>query len=398
MTVLPGLGMQLPDEWAHATLGDVTSKVGSGATPRGGASVYVSSGPSLIRSQNVHDHEFRPDGLVFLSSQAADALRGVTVESGDVLINITGDSILRTALVPDYVLPARVNQHVSIIRSNGRIVPAFLQKWLSLAVMKDHMLGHSSGGTRKAITKGHLLSFPVPLPSLEEQNAIASTLLSLDDKIESNRRIVDQALALARAVVDRAVSGRELAGYTTALEVLMGAAFKGDKFSEPGVGRPLLRIRDLKTFASQTWTTEERRDETVIRPGDIVVGMDAEFRATLWQGDDSMLNQRVCSFRGKGDVGRAFVLAALEPELAFQEKAKTGTTVIHLNKSDIENFVVPALTPSEHRRLSALTEPLIDLAVARAVEARVLARTRDALLPDLLSGRIRAAGLKELVV
>jgi Type I restriction modification DNA specificity domain len=238
------------------------------------------------------------------------------------------------------------------------------------------------------VTKGDLERLEVALPSMDEQRAIAATLGAVDDKIASNQGAVAKALALARAFVDRSVADKPLVSYASALEVLMGSAFKGDKFSAPGIGRPLLRIRDLKTFESQTWTTEVRTDETVIHPGDIVVGMDAEFRATLWLGSDSVLNQRVCSFRGRPGVGRAFVLAVLEPELAFQEQAKSGTTVIHLNKADIDTFAVPELTVAEHRELSEVTEPLIDLAGARAIETRALIQTRDVLLQELVSGRV----------
>lgn len=188
MTKLGFLSSPLPTGWTEQTIADVTSKVGSGATPRGGAAVYVSSGTAFIRSQNVYDGSFQEEGLVFISDDAATQLRGVTVESGDVLMNITGDSILRTCRVPDSALPARVSQHVAIIRSNGKIDPIFLQRWLVTPAMKAHMLGHSSGGTRKAVTKAHILSFPIPVPPIEEQQEIAATLGPLEEKIESNRR------------------------------------------------------------------------------------------------------------------------------------------------------------------------------------------------------------------
>lgn len=262
-------------------------------------------------------------------------------------------------------------------------------RWAYYLLHSIDFSGYNSGSAQPSLNRNYLANIPVLRPPVAVQHSIAATLGALDDKIESNRRTVAGSLALARAYVDRAASGRLLVPYVTALEVRMGSAFRGEAFSDPGTGRPLLRIRDLKTFESQVWTTEVRKDETVIRSGDIVVGMDAEFRATLWLGVDSVLNQRVCAFRGSGDVGRAFVLAALEPELAFQEQAKTGTTVIHLNKADIDKFLVPDLSPHAHRELATVTEPLIELAVARAIENRVLASLRDALLPELLSGRIR---------
>lgn len=262
--------------------------------------------------------------------------------------------------------------------------PKFAYYWF----LGNDLSAYNSGSVQAMLNRNYIANVPIIVPPVEEQRTIAATLGALDDKIESNRRITRDALELAKQITLKMTSDRPKVHFSSALEVRMGAAFKGDDFSAYGIGRPLLRIRDLKTFESQTWTTEHRNDETVINPGDIVVGMDAEFRATLWLGRESVLNQRVCLFRGKEGVSRAFVLTALEPELAFQEQAKTGTTVIHLNKSDIDRFTVPSLTPGEHAELTRLTEPLMELAVARALESRFLVSLRDVLLPALLTGRI----------
>lgn len=107
-----------PSDWDAVYLGDVTLKIGSGETPRGGAKVYQSQGMPFIRSQNVHDHEFRMNGLVYVDEVAAEKLRRVAVEQGDVLLNITGEAIARCCVAPASVLPARVNQHVAIVRPN----------------------------------------------------------------------------------------------------------------------------------------------------------------------------------------------------------------------------------------------------------------------------------------
>jgi len=235
-----------------------------------------------------------------------------------------------------------------------------------------------------------LREVPITIPDRGTQDAIATTLGAIDDKIDSNRQVGKKCLTLARAWVHKETEGTNLEPLDNVALVRMGAAFSGASFAAPGTGRPLLRIRDLKTGSPQVWTTETRSDEAVILPGDIVVGMDAEFHATLWMGAPSVLNQRVCSFAGCQGVSRAFILAALEPPLAWYEQAKTGTTVIHLNKADIDRFMVPRLTIAKHEALAAITEPLIDRAVTCAKEAQVLAALRDTLLPELLSGRIRA--------
>lgn len=176
--------------WQQVRLGDHCTKIGSGSTPRGGATVYRESGVSLIRSQNVYNGQFAPDGLAFLDEQQAAQLKGVTVESGDVLLNITGDSVARSCRVPVDVLPARVNQHVAIIRPIAAKFDArFVGYFLNSPFMQETMLSLAgSGGTRNALTKEMIERFEVPCPQRRVQERIADILSAYDDLMENNRR------------------------------------------------------------------------------------------------------------------------------------------------------------------------------------------------------------------
>ncbi len=104
------------DKIIETYLNEITSKIGSGSTPRGGSNVYLNKGTSLIRSQNILDFTFSKKGLVYIDDKASHKLDNVIIYENDILLNITGDSIARCCLVPKNILPARVNQHVSIIR------------------------------------------------------------------------------------------------------------------------------------------------------------------------------------------------------------------------------------------------------------------------------------------
>ncbi|MBS0382282.1 MAG: restriction endonuclease subunit S, partial [Proteobacteria bacterium] len=123
-------------------LGAVCKKIGSGATPRGGNSVYLDKGEvALIRSQNVYNDGFRREGLVYLTDKHAAELANVEVEVDDVLLNITGDSVARSCQVASDVLPARVNQHVAIIRPDPKVLwPRFLRYVLVSSSMQAEML------------------------------------------------------------------------------------------------------------------------------------------------------------------------------------------------------------------------------------------------------------------
>ena len=116
--------------WKQKLLGEITTKIGSGATPKGGKSAYQENGITLIRSMNVHNGMFEYKELAHISDEQATKLDNVVIEENDVLLNITGASVARSCVVPSKILPARVNQHVCIIRCKECIIPEFLNKLL----------------------------------------------------------------------------------------------------------------------------------------------------------------------------------------------------------------------------------------------------------------------------
>jgi restriction endonuclease S subunit len=191
-------------EWVTFYLGEVCTKIGSGATPRGGSSVYLDRGEiALIRSQNIYNEGFRREGLAFITPEHARELEQVEVMPGDVLLNITGDSVARCCLVDESILPARVNQHVAIVRADPhKLDSRFLRYFLVCPNVQARMVSWAgSGGTRNALTKAMIESFDVHAPrDLGEQRAIAHILGTLDDKIELNRRMNETLEAMARAI------------------------------------------------------------------------------------------------------------------------------------------------------------------------------------------------------
>lgn len=163
---------------------EITSKIGSGATPKGGEGVYKETGISLIRSQNVYDGFFKEEGLAFIDEAQAKKLDNVSVEKSDVLFNITGASIARCCVVEDKYLPARVNQHVAIIRANKKVSPKYLQLVLTSTEYKNQLLEIGEGATsRQAITKVQLEEFKIPVPSPAEQKKIVSEVVKIEKKI-----------------------------------------------------------------------------------------------------------------------------------------------------------------------------------------------------------------------
>lgn len=181
------------DGWVEKKLQEITTKIGSGATPKGGGESYKETGISLIRSMNVYDDGFFYPKLAFIDDAQAKELANVTVEEHDVLLNITGASVARCCIVPSDILPARVNQHVSILRAKKNvIIPSLLHLLLISPLHKRRLLsvGEGGGTTRQAITKAQLQEYVIrfPISHVEQLKLIEkiSEIHSFTEKIKSS--------------------------------------------------------------------------------------------------------------------------------------------------------------------------------------------------------------------
>lgn len=191
------LDKEIPQNWKCEKIENVCVKIGSGATPRGGKESYYSEGISLIRSQNVYDYVFSLDNLAFIDEEQAKGLSNVTVELNDILINITGVSVARCCKVPKYILPARVNQHVMIIRPDKKLyLSNYLLCLLCHTDNKSRLLGISqSGSTREAITKTEIENFLFLAPPVEIVKKFDKVIQKIIDAIElkilENSKLLD---------------------------------------------------------------------------------------------------------------------------------------------------------------------------------------------------------------
>jgi len=211
---LQGVFEKKGDGWEEKTLKEITTKIGSGATPRGGNESYKTEGISLVRSMNVHDFEFRPKNLAFIDDQQAKELNNVTLQENDVLLNITGASVARCCVIPKEYLPARVNQHVSIIRAKKEVIDSnFLNLILTSKFYKDQLLfTGEQGATRQAITKVQLELFKIAFPKhLKDQQTIVQKLDALSFETKRLEMIYQQKILdleeLKKSVLQKAFNG-----------------------------------------------------------------------------------------------------------------------------------------------------------------------------------------------
>ena len=186
--------------WDQKPLSVLTSKIGSGATPKGGKESYISEGISLIRSMNVHNGYFELKDLAHITDSQASQLDNVTVKQNDVLLNITGASVARCCTVPDAILPARVNQHVCIIRCNDSIIPIFLSNMLIEDNYQEHLWNIAgSGATREAITKQQIENLSVIVPPI----VLQKQFIDFVKQVDKSKFVVQKSLDEAKLLFDR---------------------------------------------------------------------------------------------------------------------------------------------------------------------------------------------------
>lgn len=170
------------DDWEQQHLGGITSKIGSGKTPSGGTEAYVKAGTPLIRSQNVHDDLVDLSDVVFIDDETNKSMENSVVSTGDVLLNITGASIGRSAVYKDSK-PANVNQHVCIIRPITGYNPDFVQLHISSDNGQKQIYSSQAGGAREGLNFQQIGRFEFSFPSFKEQVKIGKYIRSLDNII-----------------------------------------------------------------------------------------------------------------------------------------------------------------------------------------------------------------------
>ena len=180
----------LPKGWFWETLGRLIRYSGSGSTPKGGRSVYVEQGMMFLRSQNVHNDGLRLDNVVFISEDTAETLGKNQVRSGDLLLNITGASIGRCALVPDDFVGAKTNQHILTMRPLLPEMGNFLHYAVTAPYVQEQIMAAQFGATKEGLNSQAARGLLVAVPPLPEQDAICQILESTAPCISAIRNAV----------------------------------------------------------------------------------------------------------------------------------------------------------------------------------------------------------------
>jgi type I restriction enzyme, S subunit len=375
------------------------------------------------------------------ASQERDTFeRDELIQNWIVLLNITGDGITfgGACEASARILPAVVNQHVSIIRVDPKIAePGFVLAYLSHPNVKHYIESFNAGGSRRAITKGHIESFCVPLAPLPEQRAIAHILGTLDDKIELNWRMNETLEVMARAIfqswfvdfdpVRAKAEGRD-PGLPNDIADLFPDRFEDSELGEIPAGWRVRAIGELADVVGGSTPSTSRAEfweggsHCWATPKDLAslkapVLLDTERRITdagLTQISSGLLlsgtvllsshapigylaiaevpvaiNQGFIAMKPKKGVSNLFLL--LWAHFAQEEilSRANSSTFLEISKSSFRPIPVASPDDCILAVFDSIIRPLYQRVVRNECESCTLASLRDTLLPKLISGELR---------
>ena len=403
--------------WEYMKLGDICTKIGSGATPKGGSTVYVENGTSFIRSQNIYNLSFKYDGLVYINDEASEKLKGVTIEAKDILLNITGDSVARTCIVPEGVLPARVNQHVAIIRpKKGIINPIFLNYYLASPFMQSYMLGLAvgKGASRNAITKMMIEDFEVPCPRIDLQEKIVDILSAYDNLIENNQKQIKLLEEVAQRlykewfidlrfpghenveIVDGVPEGWQYKKLSSFGSVITGKTPSTAKSQYYGGEVPFIKIPDmhkgvfpLVTEITLSLEGANSQKNKFIPKNSIMVSCIATVGLVNISVEDCQTNQQINSIVLADERSLYYLYFAMKDLKSLLDGVgSNGATMTNVNKEKFSNLSILYPDTLLLEKYYEYSKPLFDKILNLSKNISCLTEARDRLLPKLMSGEI----------
>jgi type I restriction enzyme S subunit len=438
----------IPKGWKVRSLKRITKKIGSGATPRGGEIAYLQTRKNFafVRSQNVFDFHFCSQGLKYIDDIEADKLGGVHLQEDDLLLNITGDGVTfsRCCIVPKEILPAAVNQHVSIIRlDKTQCLPGYLLAYLCHPKTKDYIASFNAGGSRRAITKGHIESFEIPLPSIAVQEKIQSNLFSLISKIELNQRMNKTLEDIAQGIfkcwfVDFEPTRAKMAGESDAsicnrlkitpdiLALFPDTMEESDDGPKPRGWRLSTIEQEVDIFGGSTpstknstfweggtlcWSTPKDLSNSLspvlldterkiteagvmtitsgqLPPGTLLMSSRAPVGYLAIAEVPISINQGYIAMVCKKTLSNLYMLFWAKQNMDRIKERANGSTFQEISKKNFRPISVLVPGSTLLLKFEDVCRPVYSQIVLNLSQTQILADIRDALLPKLLSGEI----------
>ena len=392
------------DQIAEITMGQ--SPKGSTVSDKG--SIPLLNGPSEFGVNHPHPVQFTSDPKRY-------------AKKGDLLFCVRGSTGKMNWADQDYA----IGRGLASIRPKDLNSKYFLRE--SIEFFLNNLLVGLGGSVFTSVNKDELHKMKCFVPDQKDIEKINEYLENLSKKIYLNQKInhtleettktlfkswfIDfdpviakinnKSINLSKEIInlfpntfEKSKNGNIPKGWSINnindhCNIIYGAPFSSNMFNSNHEGIPLIRIRDLKNQKSNIFTNEKPSKATLISKGDIVLGMDGEFKAYFWTSEDAWMNQRICKIVPKKNLSPSFLKHSLKKQLEYIEATEVATTVIHLGKSDLDKFTLINEERGVIKRYNEICKPIEDSIIRNSSEIEVLVKMKKVLISKLISGKIR---------
>lgn len=370
---------------------------------------FVAEGIPFIMASDLRAGRVDYVGCAHITERQAESLRKGFAKNGDVLLTHKA-TIGETAIVdyeghPYVMLTPQVTYYR--VKDKKALSNRYLKHYFDSSLFQQtlRMLA-SSGSTRAYLGITEQQRLPVILPSPEKQEKIASILSSYDDLIANNQRRIALLESMAEEIYREWFVRMRFPGAPPGMtraalpddwaeielpklaSITYGFPFAGERFTTTPVGKKIIRIRDVLSGDSKDYTDEVVNEKYVVRAGDLLIGMDGDFHMNHWVAEDAYLVQRTCRIAPKDKRLRGYLAFALKAPIYHYQQTIVGATVGHLGAKHLN--AISLLVPPESlaHGLETLNQ-MLDQRLILSKQNLQLAKTRDTLLPRLISGKLR---------
>ncbi|MDD2758722.1 MAG: restriction endonuclease subunit S [Methylomonas sp.] len=425
----------IPREWIVKRIGDISLKVGSGITPKGGSTIYLESGIPLLRSQNIHFSGLKIDDVVFISEETHQEMKGSQVKTNDVLLNITGASLGRCYYLSTNCIykELNVNQHVCIIRPNHQILTNFLYYFLYSDIGQSQIFSSFRGASREGLNFKDIKLFKLGLPTVSEQQVIAEYLdqrcAKLDAIIAIKRQQIQTLDAFQRNVISETVTRGfqacelketgsdwmpEIPGHWKLVNLKRVSKIQtgftlGKQYDEQVIERPYLRVANVQDghLSLSDVTTIEVPEYVAsrveLRAGDVLMteggDLDKLGRGTVWNAEiPNCLHQNhifaVRCLQHKLLPGfLAYLTTSRYGRDYFEVTGKRTTNLASTNSTKVGQFPIPLPPLNEQKEICDYLEKKLSVIakISAGIEAQIstLEAYKKSLIYECVTGKKR---------
>lgn len=389
-------------EWRFQELGSKASKVGSGITPSGGEKVYCQSGLPFVRSQNIGWGQLLLEDVAFINEEIHQSFIGTEIVNLDVLLNITGASIGRSALADSRIVGGNVNQHVCIIRTKDELNPQFLNQFLISHHGQSQIDSFQAGGNRQGLNFAQIRSFSIPMPpEKDEQQKIADCLSSLDaliaaqtdklDALKTHKKGLMQQLFPREGETVPRLRFPEFkdegewgdATFGNLANFYNGRAYKQSELLDSGKYR-VLRVGNF--FSSNQWyySNMELDEYKYCEDGDLLYAWSASFGPRIWKGEKVIYHYHIWKVIEKEGIDKQFLFILLDYETErMKSKSANGLGLMHITKGAIEGWMCRVPKKLEQQRIAKCLFSLDELIAAETDKLDALKTHKKGLMQQL---------------